>query len=118
MSEPTATRPECWCVYGREGREVETPGCPEHDPHGPKPYRRPEGFVCERCAEGPEECGCRGEDEDCPACGGTSEHIPEHCCDCGASPYCQCCKTCGSPNAGRCGCPVTVHLSDGRTRTL
>jgi hypothetical protein len=121
VSEPTQAVPVCWCVYGREGREVETPGCPAHDPNGPtgpKPYRVPDDHVCERCAEGPEECGCYGEDEDCPACGGTGEHIPDHCCVCGGSPYCQCCKGCGAPNAGGCGCPITVQRSDGTTKTL
>lgn len=113
----TAT-PECWCVYGRGGREVETPGCPAHDPNGPKPYERPADHVCERCAEGPTECGCYGEDENCSACGGTGECIPEHCCDCGGSPYCQCCKACGSPNAGQCGCPITVQRSDGTAAVL
>lgn len=117
MTDTTTTRPECWCTYGREGREDTHPGCPEHDPNGPKPYQRPDDFECDICADGPEECGC-DQEPDCSSCYGTGYRIPDHCCDCGGSPYCQCCKGCGNPNAGHCGCPITVQLADGSTRTL
>lgn len=124
MSDTTTTKTECWCTYGREGREFTHPGCPEHDPNGPKPYQRPADFECDICADGEEECtSCDGNGEDdggydCGTCYGSGYAIPDHCCDCGGSPYCQCCRSCGSPNAGTCNCPITVQRSDGTTRTI
>jgi hypothetical protein len=81
--------------------------------------------TCELC-EQPEDCSTcdgsgqdmyTGTDDGCFECGGTGQVIPEHCCDCGGSPYCQCCTACGN-YAGTCGCPVTVTLADGTTKTL
>jgi hypothetical protein len=80
---------------------------------------------CEICASGGGECaagdGTGDENYDgdggCWACGGTGWAIPEHCCLCGGSPYCTCCRTCGQC-VGTCQCPVTVQLHDGSTITL
>ena len=55
--------------------------------------------------------------DDCARCYGTGEYVPEHCCLCGGSPYCTCCRTCGQCIA-TCACPVDVEMSDGSTRTL
>lgn len=81
--------------------------------------------ACLVCADGPEECrSCDGAGEDpggydtCSTCGGTGAAIPEHCCDCGGSPYCRCCSRCGAPNAGRCPCPMVITTADGRTVNL
>ncbi|MFI1095134.1 hypothetical protein [Streptomyces sp. NPDC020917] len=78
---------------------------------------------CELC-EQREDCSvCDGSGEatypydECFECSGTGVVIPEHCCDCGGSPYCQCCTTCGN-YAGTCGCTVTVTLLDGTTKPL
>jgi len=70
---------------------------------------------CEICAD-PEVCDCLDPDE-CSACYGTGQYVPEHCCLCGGSPYCNCCRTCGEC-VGTCSCPVTVQLADGGTLTL
>ncbi|MEV1178980.1 hypothetical protein [Nonomuraea sp. NPDC049784] len=59
-------------------------------------------------------------DSDCWDCGGTGmvAREVEHCCDCGGSPYCQCCRTCGADCLGDCRCPVGVYLEDGRLVTF
>jgi hypothetical protein len=78
---------------------------------------------CDICAEGGDECGaCDGSGEDdgfaiCWRCGGTGWAVPEHCCLCGGSPYCNCCHRCGKC-IGECPCPVEVQLADGSVRTL
>lgn len=81
--------------------------------------------ACLVCADGPEECrSCDGAGEDpggygsCSTCGGTGAAIPDHCCDCGGSPYCMKCHTCGAPCAGSCQCRITVKLQDGRELEL
>ncbi|MGR6924230.1 hypothetical protein ACU635_59055 [[Actinomadura] parvosata] len=69
--------------------------------------------------EEPTECvNCWG-DSDCWDCNGTGmvEREVEHCCSCGGSPYCQCCKICGATCLGECRCPVGVYLQDGRLVT-
>ena len=71
---------------------------------------------CWTCSQ-PEECPCEDLDG-CYRCGGSGEFIPDHCCVCGGSPYCQCCGKCGSPSVGRCDCPIPVPLSDGTTTTV
>lgn len=130
MSQTTTAdlKPACWCTYGREGLELIHPGCPEHDPENtPAQETGGEPIECETCADGWEDCGnCDGSGEDmyggtdegCDRCGGRGEIIPDHCCACGGSPYCQCCPKCGSPNAGHCACPITVQRADGTTREL
>jgi hypothetical protein len=79
---------------------------------------------CEICAGMDDhECGnCDGSGEidwgqPCYSCGGTGMVTPEHCCLCGGSPYCTCCRTCGQC-VGTCRCPVTVRLGGGGTLTL
>jgi hypothetical protein len=82
------------------------------------------GEPCEMCEQYEDCSACDGSGEDlygysegCFECGGTGQVIPEHCCDCGGSPYCQCCSTCGD-YAGTCKCKVTVTLLDGTVKTL
>lgn len=127
MSE--ITKPACWCTYGRDGLEFMHPGCPVHDPQNtPTDSKSADGepIECDTCTDGWEDCGaCDGSGEDmeaygdaCSYCGGRGQVIPDHCCVCGGSPYCQCCSKCGSPNAGTCSCTMTVQMSDGTTRTL
>ena len=84
--------------------------------------RQPE--PCEICDD-PEPCECEPDWEEeylgypvCSQCGGTGEYVPEHCCVCGGSPYCVCCRTCGASCIGNCKCPVTVQLSDGEAKVL
>lgn len=75
---------------------------------------------CDICESGGEECmSCEAtaDYEDCYTCGGSGFRIPDHCCDCGGSPYCDCCKTCKQCVA-TCKCPVNVAMSDGSTLTL
>lgn len=74
---------------------------------------------CRTCEQGGSECeSCDEHGEDtCTACYGIGWRIPEHCCDCGGSPYCDCCKTCKQCVA-TCQCPVKVPMSDGSTLTL
>ncbi|GGP55816.1 hypothetical protein [Streptomyces abikoensis] len=71
---------------------------------------------CDLCAE-PIECEC-DDPEYCSTCDGFGEYVPDHCCDCGGSPYCQCCSSCSAPNAGACSCTVTVTLLDGTVKAL
>jgi hypothetical protein len=70
---------------------------------------------CEICAD-PEPCECDDPGE-CDRCYGSGECVPEHCCLCGGSPYCTCCRTCGEC-VGTCKCPMTVQLAGGGTLTL
>jgi hypothetical protein len=74
-----------------------------------------------------EDCGsCDGsgeaeddwEDEGCSACYGTGRREVDHCCQCGGSPYCNCCPKCSAANIGGCACPVSVQLLDGSTLVL
>jgi hypothetical protein len=67
----------------------------------------------------PEPCECADWDDwdGCDSCGGSGVYVPGHCCLCGGSPYCNCCRTCGKC-VGECGCPVKVILEDGTERTL
>ena len=97
--------------------------CPACQPSAPDAEMRP----CEICADGPtEECGtCEGSGYDdfsadgrCVDCGGVGAFTPEHCCACGGSPYCTCCRTCGASCIAACRCPVTVRRADGSTMTL
>lgn len=60
-----------------------------------------------------EECGsCDGTGQDpygygtCHGCDGAGEIVPEHCCVCGGSPYCLCCRQCGGDYVGDCHCPI------------
>lgn len=128
MPEPIVIampEPACWCVYGREGREVETPGCPAHDPQNTPRVVEREVEPCEVCLYEREDCHeCGGDGDDgyasdgrCFGCGGSGEVVPDHCCFCGGSPYCDCCKHCGECIAA-CSCPVVVELHDGGTLTL
>ena len=79
---------------------------------------------CNVCVHGQQECGnCDGSGDDgsswgCLTCGGSGEVVPDHCCACGGSPYCNCCRTCGAECIGDCTCPVTVQRADGSTLTL
>ncbi|WP_367134478.1 MULTISPECIES: hypothetical protein [Streptomyces] len=73
--------------------------------------------ICDICAV-LVDCACDGDDPGCWTCGGQGEYIPDHCCACGGSPYCQCCPTCRAECIGSCTCPVTVTLADGTTKTL
>jgi len=81
--------------------------------------RQPE--PCWTC-ENPETCDCENYDEyadpGCDRCGDTGYYVPSHCCACGGSPYCQCCRACGAECIGECKCPVEVTLHDGGTLTL
>jgi hypothetical protein len=80
---------------------------------------------CDICESGGEDCGaCEGSgdadydgDGRCWSCGGTGWAVPEHCCLCGGSSYCTCCRTCGQC-VGTCRCPLTVQLHDGSTLIL
>lgn len=67
---------------------------------------------CDVCRDGEAECGCGGEWDDC-RCDGSGWAVPDHCCDCGGSPYCVKCHKCGAECFGSCTCPVTVQLADG-----
>ncbi|WP_424891814.1 hypothetical protein [Streptomyces sp. XH2] len=76
------------------------------------------------CAESEDCTACDGSGEDpdgygkCWTCDGEGMITPEHCCACGGSPYCNCCRACGAECIGSCTCPVTVTLADGTTKTL
>jgi hypothetical protein len=78
---------------------------------------------CDICEYERNECSnCEGSGDDgsswgCMTCDGTGEVVPGHCCVCGGSPYCTCCRTC-EECVGTCKCPVTVQLADGGTLTL
>lgn len=65
-----------------------------------------------------EECYCDPKWDDCGKCGGSGEYVPDHCCVCGGSPYCNCCGKCGKPSVGNCECPIIVPLVDGKTITV
>lgn len=74
---------------------------------------------CDICRDSERECGCGGDDSyDCYSCNGSGWRVPEHCCDCGGSPYCVKCHRCGASCAGGCDCPITVELESGATLTL
>ncbi|MGH3585855.1 MAG: hypothetical protein ACRDQ0_05990 [Pseudonocardia sp.] len=60
---------------------------------------------------------CDGSGDGCDQCNSTGRVTPEHCCACGGSPYCQCCRGCGE-YAGTCGCPQPVEMQNGRVKTL
>lgn len=62
------------------------------------------------------ECDCDG-NPDCWECGGTGEVVPDHCCNCGGSPYCQCWARLQLIDAGIAFHRVTHYLasSDGHT---
>lgn len=73
-----------------------------------------------------QECGaCDGSGDDmegvsddgCYHCGGAGQKVPEHCCACGGSPYCQCCPTCGGGYVGDCKCPIPTER-DGKQVTV
>ena len=74
-----------------------------------------------------EECGaCEGSGDDgggdfdgrgCDSCGGSGVRVPEHCCACGGSPYCNCCSKCGARCVGECRCPITTQR-DGKQVTV
>ncbi|MBY8888038.1 hypothetical protein K7472_24820 [Streptomyces sp. PTM05] len=91
----------------------------------PESPHEEDDFACEMCERYEDCAACDGSGEDmyagtddgCYECGGTGQTIPDHCCDCGGSPYCQCCTQCGN-YAGTCGCPVTHTRLDGTTTTL
>jgi len=92
---PMTSCPECG---GCEN--TGTQPCPACQPQGSDREMDP----CDICANEREEChACDGTGDDgydpwgCPACGGSGEVIPEHCCACGGSPYCNCCSKCGAP---------------------
>lgn len=130
MSETTT--PECSCTYGTEGGQFTRFPDRECLEHSPTPSAAATAAdepmdACEICTDGWEDCGnCDGSgddmdagtDEGCYRCGGRGRIIPDHCCACGGSPYCTCCSKCGAPNAGYCGCTITVQRADGTTRTL
>lgn len=118
--------PECWCAYGGEGREADHPQCPTH---GSEPALAPsalddERMACNVCEDGWVDCSwCEGGGEGeygdrCPDCGGRGELIPDHCCACGGMPYCQCCRQCGAPYSGSCGCKIPVQMSDGTVKAF
>jgi hypothetical protein len=76
----------------------------------------PDPLPCDVCEE-EVECGC--DDEwDCYSCGGSGYRVPEHCCDCGGSPYCMVCSRCSAPCAGSCSCPIPVLSYDGDVRMV
>jgi hypothetical protein len=98
-----------------------TQPCPACRPDAPA-REMPE---CEICQSGGGECSaCDGSGDEnydgdgrCWHCGGTGWAVPEHCCLCGGSPYCTCCRRCGQC-IGECSCPIEVELHDGSTLTL
>lgn len=62
------------------------------------------------------DCDCDGQWEgECHNCWGAGGYVPDHCCACGGSPYCQCCPTCGASCVGNCTCPLPVTLANGTT---
>lgn len=72
----------------------------------------------------PEDCGaCWGEGVNaddglsCYRCYGSGQVTPDHCCVCGGSPYCLCCRTCGATCVAACRCPITTTIG-GKTVTL
>ncbi|MFE5871638.1 hypothetical protein ACFQ6V_23740 [Streptomyces roseifaciens] len=79
---------------------------------------------CGLCDESEDCTACDGDGGDpdgygkCWTCDGEGTVTPEHCCACGGSPYCACCRTCGAECIGSCSCPVTVTLADGTVKTL
>lgn len=125
MTNTDTPQPECWCSYGGEGREAEHPQCPEHTGYVP-PADTSEPVECEICSSDYDlhTCShCDGDGDDgqgfsCWHCGGRGEVVPDHCCACGGSPYCQCCSKCGNGYAGSCGCPIPLQLQDGTTLVL
>lgn len=108
---------ECWCAYGGEGLESVHPQCPIHGTEPAPVMDERELEPCDICRDGWEECYC-DDDADCYHCGGSGERIPDHCCACGGSPYCNCCTRCGASCVGACTCPIPVQISDGTTRTV
>ncbi len=74
---------------------------------------------CDICSYGGEDCGaCDGSGEydgygsTCYGCYGSGWTIPPHCCLCGGSPYCTCCRRCRRCVA-QCSCPIEVRKDDG-----
>lgn len=67
---------------------------------------------CRACEDGDNE----EYDGRCYSCGGLGWRVPEHCCQCGGSPYCQCCRTCGG-YVGTCKCPIPTER-DGKQVTV
>jgi hypothetical protein len=118
------TQPKCWCAYGGDGLESIHPQCPQHGTEPTPATDDRELEPCEICADGPQDCtSCDGTGEDCGgydcmACYGSGECVPDHCCACGGSPYCNCCSKCGAPCAADCDCPIVVQLHDGATLTV
>lgn len=80
-------------------------------------------FGNDACCESAEwaDCECDGggvDGESCYTCGGTGSYIPDHCCACGGSPYCNCCRKCGARCVAACSCPITVALESGKAMTV
>lgn len=73
-------------------------------------FDEPDDLCCEHAEE--VDCDCEAGD-DCPLCHGTGWYVGEHCCVCGGSPYCLCCRTCGASCVGDCSCPIAVQLEGG-----
>lgn len=73
----------------------------------------PDRDPCDICND-PQDCECENEwSDECYRCGGFGFYVREHCCACGGSPYCQCCRKCGSGYVGHCKCPMPVERADG-----
>lgn len=70
-----------------------------------------------------EDCNCDEADDydgtrSCFRCGGAGEYVPDHCCLCGGSPYCNRCHKCGANCVADCNCPIPVMLESGKTITV
>jgi hypothetical protein len=75
------------------------------------------------CCESAEwiDCDCEDADfdpDDCFRCGGYGSYLSEHCCACGGSPYCNCCRKCGASCVAACKCPITVTLESGKAMNV
>lgn len=78
-------------------------------------------YICDGRGEDCMACERGGNDDldgRCYTCGGAGWFIPEHCCACGGSPYCNCCSKCGASCVSECKCPIPVQLSDGSVMTV
>lgn len=126
-----AEPPSGLCYFqcpAHHGVNVHTPDCPVDPDRSACDGCRAEldaedtGY-CPECGMPAEECHACDEGGDdwsgerCHSCGGSGWRIPDHCCRCGGSPYCDCCGRCGKPVA-TCACPVEVQMSDGTVRVL